>query len=101
MLTLQMPFRHSPMHIDPFQHDQPFNISSQTGAAAFLAVSRPLDVAWDRTAEMFPFYIHAIKAHWNAAALHSVLEVNGNNILTNYSSITKVQIATASANCIK
>ena len=96
MQPLATPAAPTPL-LDPFQHDQPFDLSCHTGAAAFIVPSGPLNVTWDSTADHFPSFIitlciHTTKAHWNMNALHGILDVGGNNILTNYSNINNAKV---------
>ena len=63
-----------------------------------------LDITCDGLADQFPSFIitlciHASKAHWNAASPHSILEIGGNNILTNYSNINNAQITATHLMC--
>ena len=84
--------------------NQSFNLSSHAGVAAFLTNCGPLDITWDGLADQFPSFIitlciYATKAHWNVASPHSILEIDGNNILTNYSNINNAQITATHLMC--
>ena len=68
------PAPHQPM-LDPFQADQPFDLSSRAGAAAFGMVSAALDEPWDGSVTTFPSFITSLRlraseGHWDAAAPH-------------------------------
>ena len=49
--------------LDPFQVDQPFDLSSRVGSAAFTTASSALDVTWDGIANQFPSFVIALAFH--------------------------------------
>jgi hypothetical protein len=86
--------------LDPFDSNDPFDLSSRAGSVAFAAASAPLDESWDGSVETFPSFIvtlriRASEVKWNAAAPQGILTFNGNNLLTHYHSVTDEDIANA------
>ena len=86
--------------LHPFEADQPFDLSTRAGAAAFATASSALEETWDGSTDSFPAFVTALRlraseAKWNAPAPHGILQVNGNNILTHYEGITAAQITNA------
>ena len=93
----------APQVFDPFQADVPYNLASRLGSQAYADVSAPLDDIWDGTVNSFPSFVVALslraeEAKWNAAAPNGILDINGKNMLTEYHSITEVDITTARTN---
>ena len=90
----------SPQVFDPFQADVPYNLASRLGSQAYADVSALLDDTWDGTVNTFPLFVVALnlraeEGKWNAPAPNEILNINGKNMLTEYHSITEVDIATA------
>ena len=85
---------------DPFAADQPFDLTTRQGAQAYNEASSPLDEIWDGSVNTFPSFIvnlqiRAQEAKWNSTAPHDIITVNGNNILTNYHSVTDADLTAA------
>jgi hypothetical protein len=90
---------HQPL-LDPFDSNDPFDLSSRAGSVAFAAASAPLDESWDGSVETFPSFIvtlriRASEVKWNAADPQGILTFNDNNLLTHYHSVTDDDIANA------
>jgi hypothetical protein len=79
--------------LDPFSSNAPFDLSTRTGSLAFTTASTALDDPLDGTVEHFPAFIIYLRIRsgevlWNSAA-------NGNNLLTNYHSVTDTDVENA------
>jgi len=97
--------------------NQPFNLDSRAGAAAYKDACSPLPTQWDGSIEKFPAFMLSLKARsktvkWDAPAPHGILRFNvptgappatagaeppftTHNLLTDYHSITDTIIETA------
>ena len=91
---------------DPFDSNDPFDLSTRAGSTAYTTISAPLDEIWDGHVSTFPSFIVALRLRgeegkWNAPAPHGILSfptgvgAATNNILTDYHSVTEAQIVTA------
>ena len=88
---------------DPFAHDIPFDLATRSGSQAYNDASAPLDEEWNGDVSTFPSFVVALRlraseAKWDATAPYGILQINGSNILTNYHSITEVEITNALTN---
>ena len=93
----------TPAVFDSFTADQPFNLNTRLGSQAYSDLAAPLDNVWNGEVSTFPTFIvdltlRAKKGKWNAPAPHGILEIDGHDILTEYSSITDAQITAARTN---
>ena len=93
----------APQVYDPFQVDVPYNLASRLGSQAYADVSAPLDDIWDGKVNTFPSFVVALSLRaeedkWNAASPNGILDINGENMLTEYHSITEIDIATSCTN---
>jgi len=80
---------------DPFVEDQPFNLSSRAGDQAYTNTSAAFnhEDVWDGNVSNFLSFIMVLRLRaeegkWNATAPHDIFTINGNNILSDYHSIT-------------
>ena len=87
---------------DPFIEDQPFNLASRAGDQAYTSISAALkdEDVWDGNVTTFPSFVVALRLRaeegkWNATDPHGILTIDGNNILSDYHSITDAQIEAA------
>ena len=85
--------------LDPFIANDPFDLASRAGAAAFTTACSKLEDTWDGTAETFPAFVIALKirsneANWTAAAPQVITTIAGKDLLTNYHSITDAELET-------
>ena len=85
--------------LDPFASNDPFDLSTRSGATAYEKVSSPLDVLWNGAVSSFPSFvvslrIRAREAKWDSAGDTGITEVDGKNILTEYHSISDDDIKT-------
>ena len=92
-----------PPVLDPFASTDPFDLSSRAGASAYQLSSSPLDELWDGTVASFPSMVVSLRlrsreCRWNAPSPQGILKVGGQDILTNYHSITNANIETARTN---
>ena len=93
----------TPPVLDPFASTDPFDLSSRAGASAYQLSSSPLDELWDGTVASFPSMVLSLclrfrECRWNASSPQGILKVGGQDILTNYHSITNANIETARTN---
>ena len=87
----------APQVSEPFQADVPYNRASMLSSQAYADVSEPLDDIWDGMVNIFPLFVvglnlRAEEDKWNAPAPNGILDINGKNMLTEYHSITEVDI---------
>lgn len=93
----------APVHVavtDLYNNNDPFDLSTRTGANAFNDISKPLAEKWDGTVENFPMFVIALqerarKGNWLAADPYGIVEINGLNLLTDYHRITNTNITDA------
>jgi hypothetical protein len=86
--------------LDLFSSNAPFDLSTRTGSSAFTTASAALDNPWDGTVENFPVFIISLhirsgEVRWNSAAPTGILDINGNNLLTDYHSVTDTDVENA------
>ena len=82
----------------------PFGISSHTGASAYQISPSTLDELWDSAAASVPSFVvslilRAREGRWNVSAPQGIIESSGQDILTNYHSITNAEIEIARTTC--
>ena len=82
---------------DLFSSGQPFNLATRSGLTAYEQSSEPLKNVWDGEAATFPSFViqlhlRANKAKWNATDASGILEISGENLLTDYHKITDAEI---------
>lgn len=71
--------------LDPFDSDQPFDLTSRCGSQAFAAASATLDETWDDTIQTFPSFLISLRARasevkWDAPPPCRILRNNINDI---------------------
>ena len=86
--------------LDQFTSTNPFDLSSRAGACTYQLSSSPLDKLWDGAVASFPSFVVSLRARarqgiWNTSAPQGILEIGGQEILTNYYSITHTEIEIA------
>jgi len=89
--------------LDPFSEDQPFNLATRLDAQNFADVCEGLKEHWDSIISSFPSFVVKLRLFtserkWNALVPHEILTIGGNNLLTEYHSITDAETATARKN---
>ena len=62
-------------------------------------ISKPLEETWDGSATKFPLFMIALRSRaedgkWNATDTSGIIDINGQDLLTNYHSIPKADIET-------
>ena len=85
-----------------FESIHHFYLGYRAGSYAFAKASAPLEKTWNGTIEQFPSFIISLhiresKVCWNAPAPQGILDINGSNLLTDYHSLTILQVDNASA----
>jgi len=87
---------------DTFVEDQPFNLASHAGDQAYTSISATINSEdlWYGNVSTVPSFVVALRLRaeegkWNATAPHGILAISGNNILSDYRSITNAQIEVA------
>ena len=85
---------------DHYASNDPFDLTTRAGDRAFEEISKPLDTLWDGTAQNFPSFISNIARRanyggWDRAAPHSILNVNGKDVLEDSKSITEADLVAA------
>ena len=100
--TMRAPAAPLPV-FDPFSEDQPFNLATRLGAQAFSDVCEGLKEHWDGNVSSFPsfvvkIYLREAEGKCDAQAPNGILIIGGNNLLTNYHSITDTEIKTVRTN---
>jgi len=90
--TMRAPAAPLPI-FEPFSEDQPFNLTTSLGAQTFADVCKGFKEPWDGKVSSFPYFVvklslRVAEVKWEAQAPHGILTIGGNNILTNYHSIT-------------
>jgi hypothetical protein len=86
--------------LDPFESNEPFDLSARVGSTAFANACAALDDPWNGNVDTFPAFIISLRirlgeVHWDAPTPRGILEINGHNLLTEYHSITDAEVATA------
>jgi hypothetical protein len=88
--------------LDPFESNAPLDLSTRTGSTAFATACAALEEPWNGNVETFPAFIispriRAGEVHWNSQVPTGILDMKGNNLLTDYHSVTDVDVKTAVA----
>jgi hypothetical protein len=86
--------------LDPFESDEPFDLSARVGSTAFANACAALDDPWNGNVDTFPAFIISLRirsgeVHWDAPAPRGILTIDGHNLLTEYHSITDTEITAA------
>ena len=102
----QQPHAHGPQ-LDPIFLDEPLDLSSRAGNAAYVRACAKLDETWDGTVEKFPSFvislrIRASESNWDAAPPRGILSIPDHtdntithDLLTDYHQITEADIRAA------
>jgi hypothetical protein len=86
--------------LDPFESNEPFDLSPRVGSTAFTNACAALDDPWNGNVDTFLAFIISLRirlgeVHRDAPDPRGILEINGHNLLTEYHSITDAEVATA------
>ena len=86
--------------LDPFQTNDPFDLSSRAGSVAYATACSALTKIWDGTPDKLPSFIVAIRicaaaVNWNAPAPHGILTYATHNLLTDHHSIAMATLEAA------
>lgn len=90
--------------LDPFDSDQPFDLTSRSGSQAFTTASAPLDETWDGTIQTFPSFlislrVRASEVKWDAPPPCGILTytIHGIacNLFTKHHSISEAELEQA------
>ena len=99
-----------PIVLDPFTGGLHFDLSTQSGSAAYKLLSKPLDDPWNGTVDTLPTFIvaprlRASKGKWNAMRPNgttptpsNIQTIKGHHILTDYHSMSTSDIKSAYTN---
>jgi hypothetical protein len=96
--------------LDPIFQNAALDLSSPTGAAAYVSACAKLEQTWDGSVDKFPHFVLALthrarESNWAAIAPHGILLIQDitdptktYNLLEDYNEINEADIANANAN---
>ena len=90
---------HVPIH-DLYSSTDAFDLTTRAGLDAMKEISKPLDCVWDGSSSQFPAFIVALRlradeGYQNSTGTTGIFDVNGNDLLEDYHSITKADVTAA------
>jgi len=85
---------------DPFATNGPFDLATQSGAAAYVTISALLEQVWYGNVTTFPTFVSALweranEDKWDVAGPTNILSFGTRTLFNDYHSITDVDITTS------
>jgi len=84
---------------NPFESNDPVDLSTRSRSSAYDKISSPLDNVWSSDVDTFPSFVVSLKIRakegkWDATGDTGIIRIVGKDLLTNYHSITDSEITT-------